>query len=387
MNRVYVDNAATTFPKPKEVAAAMHNYIDNIGGNVGRGTYENAYEAGRVVFETRELLCELFNFENPLNVVFTTNITESLNTLIKGYLDPKDHVVVSSMEHNAVIRPLSSNLLKGIEVSKAICNRDGSLNIVEFKKNIKANTKLVIMTHASNVCGTILPIEEISKICKEENIPFIIDAAQSAGVLPIDYKKLNLSALPFTGHKGLMGPQGIGGLIISDEFAERLRPLKEGGTGSFSEEEIQPGTMPDKFESGTLNVPGIYGLNASLKFLKSTGIADIYQHELFLSEIFLNKLLNISGVQLSGIHSIKGRTAVFSVNFDGLDSAETAFMLDREFGVMTRVGLHCSPSAHKTLGTFPNGSIRFSFGYFNSKEDIEYVIDSLVKTIKMLKSC
>lgn len=385
MIRVYADNAATTFPKPKEVAAAMHNYIDNIGGNVGRGTYENAYEAGRIVFETRELLCELFNFSNPLNVIFTANITESLNTLIKGYLKPGDHVVVSSMEHNAVMRPLSSNFLKGIEVSKVKCNTDGTMDITEFKKHLKSNTKLVVMTHASNVCGTILPIYEISKICKEKNISFLIDSAQSAGVLPINYNELNLSALPFTGHKGLMGPQGIGGFIISDDFAKKLNPLKEGGTGSFSEEEVQPETLPDKFESGTLNIPGIYGLNASLKFVKNIGVSAIRQHELYLSDLFLNNLLNIEGIQLSGVKNVEGRTSVFSVNFSGLDNAETAFMLDRDFGVMTRVGLHCSPSAHKTLGTFPVGSIRFSFGYYSTQKDIEYVTDSIVKTIKILR--
>lgn len=386
MIRVYADNGATTFPKPREVAAAMHNYIDNIGGNVGRGTYENAYEAGRIVFETRELLCQLFNFENPSNVVFTTNITESLNTLIKGYLNPGDHVVVSSMEHNAVMRPLSSNILKGVEVTKTKCNFDGSLDVEEFKKHIKANTKLVVMTHASNVCGTILPVEEIGYICRENNIPFIIDSAQSAGILNIDFNKLGLSALPFTGHKGLMGPQGIGGFIIRDDFAKKIRPLKEGGTGSFSEDEIQPETLPDKFESGTLNIPGIYGLNASLKFLRQTGIDNIYKHELYLAKVFLERLLNINDVVLSGIHGVERRTSVFSVNFNGLDNAEVAYMLDREFGIMTRVGLHCSPSAHKTLGTFPGGSVRFSFGYFNTIEDIKYIIDSINKTIKMLRN-
>lgn len=385
MIRVYADNAATTFPKPKEVAAAMHNYIDNIGGNVGRGTYENAYEAGRIVFETRELLCELFNFSNPFNVIFTANITESLNTLIKGYLKPGDHVIVSSMEHNAVMRPLSSNFIKGIEVSKVKCTTDGTMEIAEFKKHLKSTTKLVVMTHASNVCGTILPIYEIGRICKEKNISFLIDSAQSAGVLPIDYNELNLSALPFTGHKGLMGPQGIGGFIISDDFAKKLNPLKEGGTGSFSEDEVQPETLPDKFESGTLNIPGIYGLNAALKFVKNIGVSAIRQHELYLSDLFLNNLLNIEGIQLSGVKDAEGRTSVFSVNFSGLDNAETAFMLDRDFGVMTRVGLHCSPSAHKTLGTFPVGSIRFSFGYYSTKKDIEYVTDSIVKIIKILR--
>jgi cysteine desulfurase family protein len=384
--KVYADNAATSFPKPKEVAMAMHDYIDNIGGNVGRGTYESAYEAGRIVFETRELLCELFNFNNPLNVVFTSNITESLNTLIKGYLKAGDHVVVTSMEHNAVMRPLSSAALGDIKVTKVQCNSDGTLNIEDFKKSLSINTRLVVMTHASNVCGTIMPVEFISEICKNLSIPFILDSAQSAGVLGIDMKGLHLSALPFTGHKGLMGPQGIGGFIISDDFAGKIRPLKEGGTGSFSEHEIQPETLPDKFECGTLNVPGIFGLNASLKFIKKTGIEKIREHESRLSSIFLEKVLNIDDILLSGTTDLAKRTSVFSLNFKNFDNAEIAFMLDRDFGIMTRVGLHCAPSAHKTLGTFPGGSVRFSFGYFSTESHIDYVIDSIIKTMKLLKN-
>lgn len=384
MRRVYADNAATSFPKPIEVSKAMCNYIDNIGGNVGRGTYESSYAAARVVYETRELLCKLFNFEHSLNVVFTANITESLNTLIKGFLKPGDGVIVSSMEHNAVMRPLGSKGLSGVEVTRLQCEKDGSLPLNTLESNIKDNTKLVIMTHASNVCGTIMPIEEVGKICKKHGINFVLDAAQSAGVLDLDFQKLNLSALAFTGHKGLLGPQGIGGFLINKDFAELVTSLKEGGTGSFSEDEMQPEILPDKFECGTLNTPGIFGLNAALKYIERTGLANIRAHEEELSKEFLNKILNIEGISLSGIKSAKQRTSVFSINFTTIDNAEAAFILDREFGIMTRVGLHCSPAAHKTLGTFPSGSVRFSFGSFNKMEEIDYIASSISKTIKML---
>lgn len=381
MRRVYVDNAATTFPKPKEVSMAMCQYIEGVGGNVGRGTYESSYEAGRVLFETRELLCKMFNFDNPLNVVFTSNITESLNTLLKGYLKSGDHVLISSMEHNAVIRPLNSELMKGVEVTKVQCRIDGTLDTSEFEKEIKDNTKLVVMTHASNVCGTIMPIKEVGEVCKKYNIPFVLDSAQGAGVLDIDFKKLNLSALAFTGHKGLLGPQGVGGFLINEELAKNIRPLKEGGTGSFSEDEAQPDILPDKFECGTLNMPGIYGLNASLKYIENKGINTIREYEEELSKAFLSKILNIDGISLSGIKEIHGRTSVFSLNFNTMDNSEAAFILDREFGIMTRVGLHCAPLAHKTLGTFPCGSVRISFGQFNTLDDVDYVAESLFKII------
>lgn len=385
MRRIYADNAATSFPKPPEVSAAMCKYITEIGGNVGRGTYENSYAAGRVVYETRELLCSMFNFDDPLKVVFTLNITESLNTLIKGLLNKGDHVIVSSMEHNAVMRPLVTMAGQGVEISRVPCDFDGTLNPRVLERYIKPNTKLVVLTHASNVCGTIMSIKEVGEICKEHGIYFVVDSAQSAGVLDIDFKEFNLNALAFTGHKGLMGPQGIGGFLIDEELSKAIKPLKEGGTGSFSEHELQPDTLPDKFECGTLNIPGIFGLNASLKFLANVGIANIRAHERELSRAFLQKLLNINGATLSGLKSELDRTAVFSVDFCGIDNSEAAFTLEREFGIMTRVGLHCAPSAHKTLGTFPGGSVRFSFGYFNSIEDIDFIISSIISTIKMLK--
>jgi cysteine desulfurase family protein len=382
MKNIYVDNAATSFPKPKEVSEAMCNYIENIGSNAGRGTYESSYQAGRVVFETRQLLCDLFNCDDPNFVVFTANITESLNTLIKGFLKAGDHVIVSSMEHNAVMRPLNSDFLKGIEITRIKCDNTGLLDSKMVEQNIKANTRLIIMTHASNVCGTILPIEEVGAICKTHNIPFMLDSAQSAGVLDIDMKKYNLSALAFTGHKGLLGPQGIGGFIIDKDLAENISPLKEGGTGSFSEDEIHPKVLPDKFECGTLNLPGIYGLNAAIKFINKNSIGGIRQHEGGLTERFLELILNMDNIFLSGLKTSKGRTAAFSLNFTNIDNSEAAFYLDREFGIMTRVGLHCAPSAHKTLGTFPQGSLRISFGYFNTFEEVNYIGDCIYKLVK-----
>jgi cysteine desulfurase family protein len=384
MRKVYLDNAATSYPKAPGVSAAVCDYIDNVGSNVGRGTYQSSYSAGEIVYETRELLCELFKFDNPLNVVFTMNITQSLNTLLKGLLKPGDHVILSSMEHNAVMRPLSSLQNLGVEFDRVLCNINGVLNPIDIEKFIKSNTKLIVMTHASNVCGTILPIYEVGELCKKHNLHFILDSAQTAGVLDIDFNKLNLSAIAFTGHKGLLGPQGIGGFVINNELVKKINPFIEGGTGSLSESELQPEYMPDKFESGTLNLPGIYGLNASLKYIKRTGIDTIHKIEIELTKRFLDGVMNITKIRNVGLKTIEGRTSVVSLDFKNLDNSEVAFMLDREFGIMTRVGLHCSPSAHKTLNTFPKGTLRFSFGHFNTIEEVDYTLDSIVKVINMI---
>lgn len=385
MRKVYLDNAATSYPKAPGVSAAVCDYIDNVGSNVGRGTYQSSYSAGEIVYETRELLSELFKFDNPLNVVFTMNITQSLNTLLKGFLKPGDHVILSSMEHNAVMRPISNLQKLGVEFDRVLCDANGKLSSIEIEKYIKFNTRLVVMTHASNVCGTILPLCEVGEICKRHNIKFIIDSAQTAGVIDIDFNKFNLSALAFTGHKGLLGPQGVGGFVINNELVKQINPFIEGGTGSLSESELQPEYMPDKFESGTLNLPGIYGLYASLKYIKSTGIDTIHKIEMELTKKFLDGVLNIDGIRNVGLSTIEGRTSVVSLDFKNLDNSEIAFILDREFGIMTRVGLHCSPSAHKTLNTFPKGTLRFSFGHFSTTEEVDYTIDSIVKVMNMIK--
>lgn len=382
MAKVYVDNAATTYPKPEEVGTSLLNYITKIGTNVSRGNYEQSYSSARVVFETRELLCELFNFQEPLNVIFTTNITESFNVIIKGLLKSGDHVIISSMEHNAVVRPLYSMANQGVSYTIVPCSIDGKLDPKLIEASVGKNTRLVLINHVSNVCGTIQNLKAIGNICRKHNLEFVIDSAQSAGILPIDFQELSLSALPFTGHKGLFGPQGIGGIILNERLAHNIKPFREGGTGSFSEQEYQPEIMPDKFESGTLNLPGIFGLNAGLKFIKKVGQNSILEHERILSKRFLENVLNIEGVQLHGIKSLEGRTAVFSISVGNLDSAEVGYILDSEYGIMTRSGIHCSPLAHKTLGTFPQGTVRLSFGYFNTAEEIDYICSALHKITK-----
>ncbi|WP_077368623.1 aminotransferase class V-fold PLP-dependent enzyme [Anaerosalibacter sp. Marseille-P3206] len=382
MKELYLDNGATSFPKAPKVAESMSNYLLNIGCNVNRGAYKSSFEAENIVFETRELICELFNFDKPENVIFTKNITESLNILMKGLIKSGDHVIVSSMEHNAVMRPLTSLVNSGSEYSRISCNKYGELNPKDIIKYIKPNTKAVVMTQASNVCGTILDLKEVGNICKENGLHFIIDTAQTAGFLDIDYKELNADAIAFTGHKGLLGPQGMGGFVISDDMVSKLDTFIEGGTGSLSEKEIQPEYMPDKFEAGTLNIPGIYGLNASLKYILSEKVSSIREKELYLSKRFLEGLLNISELNIVGKSDIKDRTAVISVDFPNMDNAEVSYNLYNDFGIMTRCGLHCAPSAHKTLGTFPRGTVRFSFSHFNTVEDVDYALNAINKIIK-----
>lgn len=382
MVSIYMDNAATSFPKAPGVGAALMNYIENIGINVKRGTYGSAFSAGEVIFETRELLCELFNFDNPDNVIFTMNITQSMNYLIKGILKPGDHCILSSMEHNAVMRPLSQLVLQGIEYSKVPCDELGRLETEEIRKYIKPNTKAVIMTHASNVSGTVLPLYQVGRLCKEYQLIFVIDSAQTAGVFDIDYRRLHADAIAFTGHKGLLGPQGIGGFLISQELANTMESIICGGTGSASESEVQPSYMPDKFESGTMNLPGIFGLHTALTYLMKTGIKSIRHKEMTLTNQFLEGVLNMKDIRVVGIPQIQGRTAVVSLDFIQADNGEVAYILDKEYGIMTRCGLHCAPSAHKTLGTFPNGTIRCSFSHFHTAEEVRYVIDSIHKITK-----
>ena len=382
MKNVYLDNGATSFPKPKAVGKAVLNYIENLGTSINRGAYDTAYKVADTVYETRELLCELFNFPQPENVIFTKNVTESLNILIKGLLKKGDHVVVSSMEHNAVMRPLNS---MDTRISRARCNKYGELDIDDFKSKLEKDTKAVIMTHASNVCGTILNLEEVGRICHERNIFFIVDTAQTAGFLDIDYKKVKADAMAFTGHKSLLGPQGTGGFLISDRLVEIIPSLTDGGTGSLSEEEVQPDYMPDKYEAGTPNVPGIFGLNASLKYLRDTGLNNIRKKEWELLKLFLDEVKKIHGVALVGRSTPEGRTGVVSLDFTEEDNGEVAYILGSSYGIMTRSGMHCAPSAHKTLGTFPRGTVRFSFSHFNTREEVHYTVESIKKLVKRAK--
>ncbi|MCT4594263.1 MAG: aminotransferase class V-fold PLP-dependent enzyme [Anaeromicrobium sp.] len=382
MEGIYLDNGATTFPKAPGVVESIGNYLTNIGCNINRGAYNSSFQAENLIYDTRELLCELFNFHKAENVVFTKSITESLNVLIKGLCKKGDHVIVSSMEHNAVMRPINSLKNMGVEYSRVKCSQVGDLNPSDLLKHIKKNTKAVIMLQASNVCGTILDLESVGKICKEKGIYFIIDTAQTAGFLNVDYEKLNADVIAFTGHKGLLGPQGIGGFAISDTLAKEIDSFIDGGTGSLSEHELQPQYMPDKFEAGTLNIPGIFGLNASLKYLLKEGISSIRQKELYLLEEFLNKVSNINSIRIVGKNGIEDRTSLVSLDFTNHDNGEISYRLYKEFGIMTRCGLHCAPSAHKTLNTFPHGTVRFSFSHFNTIHEVNYTIESINKCIK-----
>lgn len=381
MKKIYFDHAATTFPKPDTVSENIYHYIKEQGCNINRGCYNQAYQIEEQVYETRKMVCELFHGEDYKNVIFTRNVTESLNVILKGFLKSGDHVIVSSMEHNAVMRPLVQLEKKGISFSRAICEPDGSLKIERLEECLRNNTKAVIMTHASNVCGTILPIEEVGKFCQKNHLKFVVDSAQTAGILEIDMEKMNIDALAFTGHKGLMGPQGIGGFLITKEMAQQIEPLITGGTGSISDQEETPIFLPDRFEAGTLNIPGILGLSAGLEWLKKTGMDKIRQKEQMLTKQFLTGLKEIDDdrtkIRIVGKEGIEGRTGVVSIQTKTKEIAQAAYELDERYGIMTRVGLHCAPSAHKTLGTYPIGTIRFSFGFWNTLEEVEFAVHAL----------
>ena len=385
MRKIYLDQASTTYPKPECVAKAVYEYMTGNGSNINRGCYENAYDTEEVVLETREYLSELFDGPDCKNVIFTKNVTESLNVVLKGFLKKGDHVLTSSMEHNAVMRPLRQLEEEGVMFDRIPCNAQGELCLEEMESLLKPATKAVVLMHASNVCGTVLPLKEVGAFCKTHELKFIVDCAQTAGILPVSMKKMNIDALCFTGHKSLYGPQGIGGFILQEEMISEIAPLLSGGTGSISHTEEIPEFMPDRFEPGTMNLPGILGLHAALKWILETGIESIHNKEMRLMELFLKKIKELDGtgekIRLIGKESVEGRTAVVSIQTPGRDVSEIAYLLDRNYGIMTRVGLHCAPSAHKTLGTHPTGTIRFSFGYFNTEEEVLFAVKALGKLL------
>ena len=381
MKKIYLDQASTTYPKPECVAKAVYEYMTGNGSNINRGCYENAYDTEEVVLETRELLCELFDGPDCKNVVFTKNVTESLNVVLKGFLKPGDHVLLSSMEHNAVMRPIRQLEKNGVEFDRVPCSEQGELKLQSMEALLRQNTKAVVMMHASNVCGTILPLKEAGAFCKTHGLKFIVDCAQTAGTMPISMKEMNIDILCFTGHKGLYGPQGIGGFILQEEMISAMTPLLSGGTGSISHTEEIPEFMPDRFEPGTMNLPGIFGLNSALGWINEVGIENIYNKERILTRLFLEEIgkLDPKGekIKLVGKKTEEGRTAVVSIQTPGRDVSEVAYLLDKNYGIMTRVGLHCAPSAHQTLGTYPTGTVRFSFGYFNTEEEVLFAVKAL----------
>jgi cysteine desulfurase family protein len=372
---IYLDNAATSYPKPKEVGQAILYFLEKVGASPGRSGHRLSIESGRLLYQTRESLAELFNVTDPLRIIFTLNVTEALNLVLKGLLRPGDQVITSSMEHNSVMRPLRELEKRGVEVKVVFCSPEGLLDPQDIEKSIKKNTKLIVLNHGSNVIGTLLPIAEVGEIARKHNILFLVDAAQTAGCYPLDVKKDQIDLLAFTGHKGLYGPPGTGGLVVGERVdIKKLNPLKVGGTGSRSEWEEQPDFLPDIYESGTPNTVGLSGLNEGVRFILKEGIDKICQHELELTQKLTEGLKEIPGAIVYGEDQIKDRVAVISFNIKDQLPSGVGLRLDEEYNIMSRVGLHCAPAAHKTIGTFPTGTIRFSMSWFNTFKEVEQTI-------------
>lgn len=377
MHTVYLDNAATSFPKPPAVGARMREYVDEVGASVGRGSYEAAQQAELVTLRLRQRLCALFGFADPSHVILTPGNTWGLNMLLLGALRPGDHALVSAMEHNAVMRPLTQLAKCGVSFNRIPCDAEGRLQTGRVEAMLRPNTRLVLLAHASNVSGTVQDAAAVGEICAARGIPFALDAAQTAGHIPLDFAALHLSALSVPAHKGLMGPQGIGALLLRPDFAKTLEPLVSGGTGSVSDSEDIPLYLPDRFEPGTPNLPGIYGWEAALAYLESVTVEAAAAHDRALSERFLIGLRDMPGVALIGPDTAEGRVGVFSLDFPGKDNAEITARLEEDFGILTRCGLHCAPSAHRTLGTFPRGTVRLSPGWFNTEDDIGRALQAI----------
>ncbi|MBQ4515307.1 MAG: aminotransferase class V-fold PLP-dependent enzyme [Clostridia bacterium] len=376
---IYLDNAATSFVKPAQVACAVYNTMIKYGANAGRGGHKLSREAGDILYDARENLCRLFNINDIERLAFCPNTTYALNMGIKGVLDKGNHVIITSMEHNSVLRPIETlRTLGNVAYTIVRANEKGELLMSSLKKAIRPETKLIVMTHASNVCGNVFDIYNVANLAHEHGILFMVDAAQSAGILDIDASKVDLLAFP--GHKGLMGPQGTGGLYVRKGIG--LYTIVEGGTGSSSELFSQPEEYPDRLESGTQNVPAIAGLNEGVKFILSEGINTIRQKEEMLTRHFISEIKNINKIKIYGTQNQKSRVGVVALNISGRDCVEVCSELDREYDIAVRGGLHCSVLAHETLGTKDIGCVRFSFGYFNAMQDVNKAVYALYKITK-----
>lgn len=374
---VYLDNAATSWPKAPCVIRAMEDYLSHGGGSPGRAAHGKSLDSARMVYNVRDLLSSMFNATATDRVVFTKNATEALNLILFGFLNTGDHVVTSSMEHNAVMRPLRQLETCGVKLSVVRCDRQGNLNPDEVKKALNPETRLIMVAHASNVSGTIQPIEEIGAVAKGAGVRFAVDAAQTAGVCPINTQSAGIDFLAFTGHKSLGGPQGTGGLILGPEVD--LRPLIFGGTGSASESELQPIFLPDKLESGTLNAIGLAGLGAALGDLLTFGVENALPHERRLMKLFREGLRELPGIEVYGPEQPDQSVGVLSLNVAAVPCADVGVRLEREFGILTRTGLHCAPAAHHSLGTFGRGTVRFSVSRFSTEADILAALEALTQ--------
>ncbi|GAA4724416.1 aminotransferase class V-fold PLP-dependent enzyme [Brevibacillus fulvus] len=380
MRIIYLDNAASTWPKPAGVKEAMAEVIDHYAANPGRGGHALSKRAGKTLFQTRAQLSRLFGIKNPNNLFFFLNATQALNQAIKGYLQAGDHVISTTIEHNAVRRPLEyMRRTKNVEITYIAPREDQLFYAEDFRQAVQANTRLIVVSHASNLTGLILPVEEIGKIAREHSIPLLVDASQTAGILPIDVESMNIDMLAFPGHKGLYGPQGTGGLYINDSL--ELEPLIHGGTGSQSESVDQPQKRPERFESGTVNTVGLAGLLAGANFVLERGVEEIHKHEWTLARMTMEGLSQLSGIKMYGPGLDIERVGVVSFNIEGIDATEVSFILDQQYGIATRAGYHCTPLAHQTVGTDKEGAVRVSFGIFNTEQDVRDLLQA-VKEIK-----
>ncbi|MBC2856661.1 MAG: aminotransferase class V-fold PLP-dependent enzyme [Cetobacterium sp.] len=364
----YFDNSATSHPKPETVYDSVNFSIKNLSGNPGRSGHHKSVEINRQIYSVRDKIANFFNISNPLQISFTANATESLNFAIKGCIKDNQRIITSVFEHNSVLRPLFSLRDEhGVKI-------DFIETFEDLKNNFNRDTKVIVINHISNVTGNIQPLKEIGEFCKKNNLLFIVDASQSAGYINIDVEEMNIDILCFTGHKSLFGIQGVGGIYVREGI--EITPILEGGTGSFSKLERQPKVMPELLESGTLNTPGILSLGAGIDFINSVGLETIRNHENKLTSLFLDEISKIDKIKIYSTFS-KDRAPVISINISGIPAQDVATILDEEFNILTRAGFHCAPLAHKFLGTDEYGTVRFSFGYFNTEEEIIYTVDAL----------
>jgi cysteine desulfurase family protein len=375
---IYFDNAATSWPKPSGVAEAMVHFLNEIGANPGRAAHRRAVDAGRIVYGAREAVAELFHAPDPLRVTFGHNVTEALNLALRGLLRPGDHMVTSSMEHNSMMRPLRALESHGVEVTVVGCSPQGVLDPADVEAAMCPHTRLVALNHASNVVGTLLPVAEVGAICHEHDVLLLVDAAQTGGAYPVDVQADQIDLLGFTGHKSLGGPMGTGGLIVGERVDEKqLEPLVCGGTGSRSEHEVQPDFLPDRCESGTPNAVGLAGLQVGVRWVLAQGVDVIRAHEVALAQRLIEGLQSIPGVAVYGTLDAELQTATISFNVAGIASSEMGLRLDDEHGIMCRVGLHCAPAAHRTIGTFPGGTVRFGLSGFNTVDEVETALAAI----------
>lgn len=379
---IYLDNAATSWPKPPETIDAMKNCLESVGGNPGRSGHRASAAAARMVYEVRETVCTFFNSTDPMKIFFTHNGTHALNYVLMGMLKEGDQVLTTSVEHNAVMRPLRELEKQKVVLHRAACRQDGSLDLDDFSSMISPSITLAVVTHASNVLGTITPIAKIADLCRKHGVLLLVDAAQTAGALPIDMQDMGIDLLACTGHKGLLGPPGTGFLAAGPRAdLELIKPIIRGGTGSRSKEEYQPMDLPDKYESGTPNSVGLAGLYGGMQWLTRRGMDAVRAHEMKLAARLIEGLQSIQGITVHGTRNPEQSVAVVSFSCRGKTVSDIGLMLDERHGILSRVGLHCAPSAHRTAGTFPEGTVRLSPGCFTTADEIERTIEAVREVV------